>query len=623
MAQSILEESKKAKHGFFRFFFRKRNLIILVILLAIAGGAYYYFNKNNSSKSTAVQLKQYTVKKQDLKISVSSTGKVVAKDGVELSFPVSGNLEVSNVYVKEGDKIKKGDKIAAVKTESLAFDLRSAYNNYQSALDNYNAKTAAPTDSAKKSAQTSIDQAQVSLDQAKISLVQTQSSSAQSVANAQNNVTTAESNLRLNGSVNDSAIVNNAYLSLTNSLKSIDVSLTKILRDSDSVVGVDNTNININFRSGLGVLGASSLNNAKTSYSNVKTQQIQLDSIISALNDSSSNGSIDSAASQASQVVAAMQNHLQDMQKLLDSSITFSGLSQSQLDGFKATVNSNQSAAISMMNSLNSATQAVDNAKNSLSQYQAAYIKALADLKTAQSQSDQNISNSNISVKARELSLTQAKNDYATLMAAPTEADLASVRSQLTSAAISVDRANYNMEQATLISPIDGVVSALNYKQGDIILDTSTTKTVATILNSDTLYIEVNVEEADISKLKVGDKAAVTFDALDGVNLTGEISFISLTSTTNSNGIVTYLVRVILANASKDQVREGMTASLDFITAEAPNVLAVPVQAVRNIGGKPSVIMLDNSVRNVVTDFTDGQSVEIVSGLKEGEVIVY
>jgi len=623
MAQSILEESKKAKHGFFGFIFNKKFLIISFIIIVIGGGAYYYFTKNNSSKTATVQLKQYTVKKQDLKISVSSTGKVVAKDGVELSFPISGNLEVSNVYVKEGDKIKKGDKIAAVKTESLAFDLRSAYNTYQSALDNYNAKIATPTDAAKKSAQTTIDQAQVSLDQAKISLAQTQSSSAQSVANAQNNVTTAESNLRLNGSVNDSAIVNNAYLSLTNSLKAIDVSLAKILRDSDSIVGVDNTNININFRSGLGVLDSSSLNNAKTSYSNVKTQQIQLDSVVSALSDSSSNGSVDSAASQAVQVITAMQNHLQDMQKLLDSSITFAGLSQSQLDNFKATVNSNQSTAISMMNSLNSATQAVDNAKNSLSQYQTAYTKALADLKTAQSQSDQNISNSNISVKARELSLTQAKNDYTTLMTPPTQSDLASVRSQLTSAAITVDRANYNMSQATLVSPIDGVVSALNYKQGDIILDTSTTKTVATILNSDTLYIEVNVEEADISKLKVGDKASVTFDALDGVNLTGEISFISLTSTTNTNGIVTYLVRVLLTNASKDQVREGMTASLDFITSEAPNVLAVPVQAVRNIGGKPSVIMLDNSVRNVVTGFTDGQSVEVISGLTAGEVIVY
>lgn len=179
------------------------------------------------------------------------------------------------------------------------------------------------------------------------------------------------------------------------------------------------------------------------------------------------------------------------------------------------------------------------------------------------------------------------------------------------------------MEQATLTSPIDGIVSMLNYKKGDIILDSSTTKTVATIINNDTLFIEANIEEADISKLKVGDKAQVTFDAIDGVNLSGEISFISLTSETSSNGIVTYLVRVLLTNTSASQIREGMTAAIEFITAEAPGVLSVPVEAVHNVGGKPSVEMADGQYATVTTGFTDGKKAEIISGLKEGDIIIY
>jgi HlyD family secretion protein len=319
-----------------------------------------------------------------------------------------------------------------------------------------------------------------------------------------------------------------------------------------------------------------------------------------------------------------MQDHLRNMQTLLDATVVFTGLPQSKLDGFKSTINSNQSNVNSEVASLNNATQDVYNSKNNLSQYQISYNKAVNDLKVAQNQATQNINNATITVKARQISLTSAQNSYKDLMAPVKESDLASARSQLTSAAISVDRAKYNIDQATLTSPIDGVVAMLNYKKGDIILDNSnTTKTVASILNSDTLYIEVNVEEADISKLKVGDKAQVTFDAVDGVNLTGEISFISLTSTTSSNGIVTYLVRVILTNTANSQIREGMTATLDFITAEAQNVVAIPVQAVHNIGGKPSVEMKDGSVRNVVTGFTDGKKVEVISGLQEGEVIVY
>ncbi len=623
MAQSILEESKKARGGFFRFIFKKKFIILAILIVAIALGAYYFINKNKQSAATSVQPKQYTVRKEDLKISVSATGKVVAKDGVELSFPVSGNLEVDNVYTKEGDKIKKGDKIASVKTESLAFDLRSAYNNYQSALANYNTKVAVATDSEKSKAKAAIDQAQVSLDQAKISLEQTKSNSAQNITNAETNVSTAESNLKLNSTISDSEIVHNAYLSLTNSLKSIDVNIAKLLRDSDSIIGVDDTNVNSDFRLGLGALNATSLSTAKSSYLKVKNLRASFDSAVILLNDYSANSTIDSVATQADQVISALQDHERDMQNLLDATITFTGLTQSKLDGFKSTINANQSSAISMAASLNSATQAVDNAKSSLDQYQTAYNKALNDLATVKNQAEQNINNANISVKAREISLAQAKNDYADLIAPINANDLAAARSSLTSAAISVDRAKYNMEQATLIAPIDGVVSMLNYKKGDIILDSSTSKTVATIINNDTLYIEVNVEEADISKLKVGDKAQVTFDAVDGVNLTGEISFISLTSTTSSNGIVTYLVRVILSNTGASQIREGMTASLEFITSEAQGVLAVPVQAVRNIGGKPSVVMADGSVRNVVTNFTDGKKVEVISGLQEGESIVY
>lgn len=623
MAQSILEESKKARGGFFGFIFSKKFIIILVVAAAIGGGVYYYVNKNTASKTTVVQQKKYTAKKEDLKISVSSTGKVVAKDGVTLSFPVSGSLEVDNVYVKEGDKIKKGDKIASVKTENLEFELRSAYNNYQSALTSYNDKIKTASDSDIAKSKYAIEQAQLSLNDAKTSYDQTVYNSNQNIADAKISIQTASDNMKLNSTINDSEIVHNAYISLTSTLKTINVNLTKQLRDSDSIIGVDDTNVNSTFRLGLGALDSSALAEAKSSYTSVKNLRLQYQTIVNNLNDNSSNSDIDAAAVKAAQLLTAMQEHQRYMEKLVDATITFQGLTQSQLDNFKSTVNSNQSSDISMVSSLNNATQAVDNSKSSLSQYQTAYNKAVTNLATVQKQSTQSISAASSTVKNREIALAQAKNDYQTLIEPISANDLAAARTQLTSASIAVDKAKYNMEQATLISPIDGVVSALNYKKGDIILDSSTADSVATIINNDTLYIEVNVEESDISKLKVGDKAQVTFDAVDGVNLTGEISFISLTSTTNSSGIVTYLVRVILTNTNKDQIREGMTASLEFITSEAKDVVAIPVQAVSNIGGKPSVEMLDGSIRNVTTNFTDGKKVEIVSGLNPGEVVVY
>lgn len=621
MAQSILEESKKAKRGFFGFIFSKKFLIIAIIVLVAAGAGYYFFGRNAKTQTAVVQQKKYTVAKEDLKISVSASGKVVAKDGVELSFPVSGNLEVDNVYVKEGDKIKKGDKIASVKTETLEFELRSAYNNYQSALATYNSKIESATASELAKSKASIDQAQVSLDQAKISLEQTQVNQAQNITNAEDTLETAQDNLKLNTNASDSEIVRSAYSDLASNLKSINISLQKMLRDSDSIIGVDEQSINDDFESGLGAKDSTSLSQAKETYSKVKNLRNDLDSRIVALTTSNTS-EIDAVASKMDTVLSAFQDHLYNMQKMLDASITFVGLSQSKLDGFKSTISSNRSSINSSISSLENSVQAIEDAKLSLKKFQTAYDKAKQDLEITKNQATQNIKNSENSLKSREISLAQAKQDYQDLIAPISSSDLASAKSQLTSASISVDKAKYNYEQATLTSPIDGVVSMLNYKKGDIILSDSA-KTMATIINNDTLYIEANIEEADISKLKVGDKAQVTFDAVDGVNLTGEVSFIAMTSDTSANGIVTYLVRVLLTNTGENQVREGMTAAIEFVTSEAPGVLAVPVASVRNVGGNPSVEKADGTFATVVTGFTDGKKVEVISGLNAGEVIVY
>lgn len=622
MAESILEESKKAKRGFWGVFFKKRNLLVLLLIVGVAVASYYYYSKQNQKQASTVTAKQATVQKEDLKIAIESSGKVVAKDGVELSFPVSGNLEVSEVYVKEGDKIKKGDKIAAVKTENLEFELRNAYASYQSALANFNSKKAAPTASEINKSQVAIEQAQISLDQANISLDKSKSSVSQQIANAESSLTTATNNLKLFQDTGDSEIIRDAYINLVSTVKSVAITLQRSLSDSDSILGIDNSYINDDFESLLGVKDASSLTAAKSSYVQTKSLQTVLDQINTNL-DSSNYSAVDEASAKASQALSSLQDHLYDMQQLLGATIVSIDFSQSRLDGFKSTVSANRSGANSAISTLTSSSQAVRNAKSNVDSYQIAYDKAVNDLKVVKSQGEQDINTATISVRSREIALSQAKSDYADLIAPVAEVDLASARAQLTSAAISVDKAKYNVEQATLTSPIEGIVSLLNYKQGDIILSDSAVKSMATIINNDTLFIEVNIEEAQISQLKVGQKAIATFEAVEGLELEGEISFISLTSETSANGIVTYLVRVILNKAGDSQIREGMTAAVEFVTSEAPAVLAVPVSAVRNIGGKPSVEMADGQIVNVTTGFTDGKKVEIQSGLKEGQVVVY
>ena len=90
---SIIEESKKSK-GIRIFKITKKRMVILITIFLILISSYFYFNKEDT-KETSVSQKELTVRKDDLKISIEADGRVVAEDGVELSFSVSGNnLEV-------------------------------------------------------------------------------------------------------------------------------------------------------------------------------------------------------------------------------------------------------------------------------------------------------------------------------------------------------------------------------------------------------------------------------------------------------------------------------------------------------------------------------------------------
>lgn len=651
MSASILEESKKAR-GNKGILGGKKKYIFLAILLA--SGSWYYFQSFAKDKQKEIQKEtaqeEWNVKKDSLQIAIESDGKVVAEDGVELSFSVSGDtLEIEQVYVKEGDKIQRGDKIASVTTQDLEFSLQSAYASYDSAVANLKQKQAEPTEEEIQKSLTAIEQAQINLDQSKISQNQAKLNGQQKIDNAERAIKTAEreletakknlenakNNLEINEDSNDSEIIKDVYTDLYNSIKSINVSLQSLLYDADDILGIDNEFVNDEFESYLSVKNSSALIDAKASYKKAKKSKESLDETLLNL-DKNTQTEIENTKIQTEETLSKIETNFYDIQKVLDATETGENFSQTELDSLKSKVSSARSNITNHSSTLTKNIQSINNAKNSLESNQISYEKSLLDyekaesnleeskedLETIKTEVEQDNANAQSSISSKEIALKQAEISYAELIAPAREVDLASARTQITSSAINVDKAKYNIEQATLTSPIDGEVAILNYKTGDII-NRDENLPMAEIINNESLFIEVNIEEAEINKIQVGQKAYATFDAVEDVKLEGEISFISLTSETSNNGIVTYLVRILINNTEEGKIREGMTASVDFITAEAVDVLVVPVEAVRNIEGKSSVVLKNGEIKEIITGFTDGSYVEIVNGLKTGETIVY
>jgi macrolide-specific efflux system membrane fusion protein len=142
---------------------------------------------------------------------------------------------------------------------------------------------------------------------------------------------------------------------------------------------------------------------------------------------------------------------------------------------------------------------------------------------------------------------------------------------------------------------------------------------------ADTSQLEVKGEftETDVAKIKKGQQASVTFDAMQGTRASGKVTAIDQTSTT-SNNVVQYGVTVTLTDPPGG-LRIGATATVQVTTASAQNVLLVPTAAVRTAGGRSTVTLLSGGkqVAKVVQAGTQGaQGTEIKSGLNEGDQVV-
>lgn len=621
---SIIEESRKARQNGFLGFWKNKKIIYGIVLVVIIGGSlYFYYNRNPKNKTSIVQ-KEWIVKKGDIIVSVNSEGKVVAKDGVDLSFSVTGNsLEVDEVFVKEGDRISKGDKIASVKTEALDFNLRTSWSAYQSALADFNEIMEGATDKEISNAKDKIRSAELSLEQAKISLENIKQSVEDNIYSAQKKVDSTKVDFENNFDFNNSKDIENSYEDLVDIIKSTNIYLDGVLKDSDKILGIDQKSLNDDFENILGVKNKSTLSAAEMSYKNSKIAIKNLNLLAISISSKSDYSDIDKAINQADLTLGEFENHLYDMKLVLDATITSVDFSQSQLDSFMSLISSNRASVNTKITTLNSKTKELKDIKDSLGDYKTEYEDALRDLEVAKSDGQRDIKNSEANVVSKEISLEQSKRDLDELMEPLTESELASARSKLTSSLISLERAQFDLDKSVLTSPIDGELAQLNYASGDIIVsDSGQDKTVATIINNNTLFIEVNIEEADISKLELGQKAYATFSSLDDLKLEGSISFISLTSETSNNGIVTYLVRVIFTKG-ENQIREGMSAEIEFVTSEVAGVLIAPVASIRNVSGKPSAQLQNGEWKPVITGFTDGKNVEVIDGLNQGDIILY
>jgi HlyD family secretion protein len=186
--------------------------------------------------------------------------------------------------------------------------------------------------------------------------------------------------------------------------------------------------------------------------------------------------------------------------------------------------------------------------------------------------------------------------------------------------ATSVQKAAKVLQDYQLAAPFDGLVTHLDYKKGDNLLDTGDTESV-TIQNPDFIIVTIPLDQVDIVRVHKDLTANIVFDALPGQTFQGTIDSIDSTPI-ESSGVVSYNVSIKLPAPKDLTILSGMTATVTVETARKENVLVVPNLALRTQGSRITVQNAAGQNIPVTTGATDGQFTEILSGVQEGDSVV-
>lgn len=595
------------------------------------------------------------VRRGELTQTVSETGTVKPIKSLELNFPQTG--KISQIMVKVGDRVQKDQVLAELDQSSLVIRLQEAEASLQAAQASKNKLVSGATVSERAVLEAQVRQARSAYEGAASDYDKTRKTAAENVAQAEKKL----SDLNDESAATPTALEQSVAIAKLN-LESGTANYQQALDNTENVfinaaeynMAVTNTALD-KVRSVIedeDLEGVYSVRN--TSYRALSQQyydeagdlkddaQVVLDA---AQANGTENG-FNALHTGLSSYLNKVFTNLNAVYSGLENTVTSSSFSQADLDAYKTSISgqitainsaisSQQSAKnnldgafLSYKNNIASLTQALRQAEINLSEGRLAAENALASARLA---AEKQIAASKSAMDSAKESWGVADRQLAKLTAGARSEDLSLADAQIRQAQANLDLLSKQLEDSQLKAPIDGQITGLNYEAGE---QFSAAQPVFTMLTENNFEIEVDISETEISKVKVGDQATVTFDALgENREFAGTVYSIE-PSATVIQGVIYYKAKIVLAEKD-DQgqdvslvIKPEMTANVVVLTEKKNDVLIIPSRAVvdRNGQGKVVRILEGETVREVPVQLGlsgDDGLVEVVSGdLMAGQQVV-
>jgi len=221
------------------------------------------------------------------------------------------------------------------------------------------------------------------------------------------------------------------------------------------------------------------------------------------------------------------------------------------------------------------------------------------------------------------------------------------------SASASLKEAQENLIKTTIYAPMDGIISKMSVERGERVVGTSqfAGTEMLRIANFKDMEVLVDVNENDIIRIKPNDTTTIEVDAYPDRKFTGIVTQIANSAKNIGSAleqVTNFEVKVYilpesysdLVNAGKNPFRPGMSASVSIQTAKKSDILTIPIQAIttradllsdttkKSLGGNEVVeqvfVMKGDTleVRKITTGIQDLNNIEVLTGIKDGDVVV-
>jgi HlyD family secretion protein len=199
------------------------------------------------------------------------------------------------------------------------------------------------------------------------------------------------------------------------------------------------------------------------------------------------------------------------------------------------------------------------------------------------------------------------------------------LRAQIQSAQVRLEDVRRQRDEVEIHAPFAGTVLAVDVEDGLIVssalINVAGGTTLLTLADLTTLRVIAELDEAQVGRVNVDQEVVIRVDAYPDRTFAGRVHRISPLGVEESS-VVTFDVEVAVTDPNAELLRSGMSADLEIVTARREAVLLVPLVAVQSRGDQRFVRLTSGELREIETGVHDGDRLEVLSGVDEGDVLL-